>query len=473
MVATTATALLAFAVVALALPQQHAFDADLANSPPSYIQETGGIDRYDGHEVWRINWSSLSNTSRSALHNVLETAGDVWKATPEVIDVHLPPRVAAVLPSLIPKDAQATKIVPDLQALVNLSLAHPVPGLPGAYAPQSPLADPPTDFPDGGWNVSTLDTVFHDAFQPLPAIDRFLDALVNEYPETLHTFEFGQSAEGRPLRAFSAHRADGKADAPEVLIISGQHAREWVGPASAIYFLHALLVNLRENPKGTAAKVLREFTVTVVPTLNPDGLVYSREHSRMWRKNRQDVGGLICKGVDLNTNWGYEYKPSRLACSESYSGQHPFEAPETAAMANYIVNGAKDAPRNRMPRAFIDLHSYGQLFMFPYSFSCNVFPPDAENLMEAGMGVAKAIRLIGGPGYQTGQACQSTLRFSGDASDYAYAVGQIRWSYSAELRDTGTYGFMLPPFLIRPTGIDVVAGLSALALFIYDTEIEP
>ncbi len=111
--------------------------------------------------------------------------------------------------------------------------------------------------------------------------------------------------------------------------------------------------------------------------------------------------------------------------------------------------------------------------MFPYSFSCNVFPPDAENLMEAGIGVAKAIRMIGGPGYQTGQACQSTLRFAGDAADYTYAVGQVRWSYSAELRDTGTYGFMLPPFLIRPTGIDVVAGLSALALFIYTTEIEP
>jgi hypothetical protein len=33
-------------------------------------------------------------------------------------------------------------------------------------------------------------------------------------------------------------------------------------------------------------------------------------------------------------------------------------------MANYIVNGTADAPRKKMPRAFIDLHSYGQLCEF-------------------------------------------------------------------------------------------------------------
>lgn len=143
-----------------------------------------------------------------------------------MIDVHLSPRAAAVLPSLLPKDAHARKFVPDLQALVNLSLAHPLPDIPGAYAPRSPLVDPPTDLPDGGWNVSTLSTLFHDAFQPLAAGERFLDALVKEFPDTVHTFEIGQSAEGRPLRAYTAHRADGKEDAPEVVIISGQHARE-------------------------------------------------------------------------------------------------------------------------------------------------------------------------------------------------------------------------------------------------------
>lgn len=78
--------------------------------------------------------------------------------------------------------------------------------------------------------------------------------------------------------------------------------------------------------------------------------------------------------------------------------------------------------------------------MFPFAYSCEEFPADAENLMEAGLGVAKAIRMSDGVAYQTGQACDLTYRYSGDSMDYAYAVADVRWAYSAELRDTGTVG---------------------------------
>lgn len=60
--------------------------------------------------------------------------------------------------------------------------------------------------------------------------------------------------------------------------------------------LHALLIDSVDDPLSSAAKLLGHFVWTVIPTMNPDGYVYSREHSRMWRKNRQDVGGLVCKG---------------------------------------------------------------------------------------------------------------------------------------------------------------------------------
>ena len=38
------------------------------------------------------------------------------------------------------------------------------------------------------------------------------------------------------------------------------------------------------------------FTFTIVPTVNPDGYVYSHEHSRLWRKNRQYLGREDCVG---------------------------------------------------------------------------------------------------------------------------------------------------------------------------------
>lgn len=183
---------------------------------------------------------------------------------------------------------------------------------------------------------------------------------------------------------------------------------------------------------------MKAFTFTIIPTINPDGYTYSREHSRLWRKNRQDAGGaekgcwgelaiprsaslsvsvcwigldIICSdhnfsskegtvkqylrlngkcrltpGIDTNTNWGYKWRQSRApVCSDTFSGTEAFQAYETRAMANYLANGTTwtsepdpesategmlvvggeptpaPAPGKRRVRAFVDLHSYGQL----------------------------------------------------------------------------------------------------------------
>ena len=94
--------------------------------------------------------------------------------------------------------------------------------------------------------------------------------------------------------------------------------------------------------------------------------------------------------------------------------------------------------------------------MFPFAYSCDDFPPDAEMLEEAALGVGKAMRTRHGDGYQAGQACDLTYRSvtfllacnfrlmsraPGDAIDFAYGVADVRWSYSAELRDTGTVSY--------------------------------
>ncbi len=58
--------------------------------------------------------------------------------------------------------------------------------------------------------------------------------------------------------------------------------------------------------------------------------------------------------------------------------------------------------------------------------------------MEAGLGVARAIKAHSGTQYKTGQACDLVYRMAGDSVDFAYGEEGIRWAYSAELRDTGT-----------------------------------
>lgn len=105
--------------------------------------------------------------------------------------------------------------------------------------------------------------------------------------------------------------------------------------------------------------MLNKFTFSVIPTINPDGFVYSQSH-RMWRKNRQPVGHKSCVGIDLNSNWAYKWKKEKKEkpCNEGYRGKAAFEAYETKAVGEWLAKGAE---RGTRVRAFIDLHSYGQL----------------------------------------------------------------------------------------------------------------
>jgi extracellular matrix protein 14 len=144
---------------------------------------------------------------------------------------------------------------------------------------------------------------------------------------------------------------------------------QWIGPSTSMYFLHSILTSARDSPDGEMVKLLKSFTFTVIPTVNPDGYVFSHDHSRMWRKNRQDVGDNLCLGVDLNSNWGYKWRhPKSSVCSDTYPGRWAFDSPETRAVGWYLANGtmpdesAKEGTTSgRRVRAFIDLHSYGQL----------------------------------------------------------------------------------------------------------------
>ncbi|ORY34862.1 putative cell wall organization and biogenesis-related protein [Naematelia encephala] len=466
-------------VSALAVPDQTVWDI------PSKSQR----DRYDGHEVWRVDWEFLGRDAQEKLLEHLHLRDvDIWRSTPSALDIRVPPHTSREIRLLFPPRTLIDTLIPDLQTHIESS----------AVMSRPKRSD---------WDASTLRTPFYDAYHDYDDINRFGAAMVRTFNGvkgiTVEEFSIGKTAEGREIKGWTAHLDkeepegwrkhsgkergkgrkrpvedeeddEGDDDAVyEFVIQSGQHAREWVGPASAIYAIHSLLLEAANNPDSEAAKYLHAFAFTVVPLLNPDGYEYSQKHSRMWRKNRQDTGHKGCEGIDLNSNWGYKWGPRKTisACSESYPGAQAFEAYETKAMANYLANGTTGRHGQRKVRAFIDLHSYGQLFMFPFAHSCADFPPDAEMLMEAGLGVAKTMRLQRGEEYQSGQACDMTYRAPGDSIDYAYGVIDARWSYSAELRDTGTYGFMLPADQIRPNAEEVAAGLTYLAKFIYNAEI--
>ena len=56
--------------------------------------------------------------------------------------------------------------------------------------------------------------------------------------------------------------------------------------------------------------------------------------------------------------------------------------------------------------------------------------------------------------------------------DWAYARGDIKYSYTIKLRDTGNHGFLLPKSDIVPSGEETLAMSLSLAEFIRQKEIE-
>lgn len=77
--------------------------------------------------------------------------------------------------------------------------------------------------------MTSLGTLFHNAFQPLDAIYRFGDDLSEAF-SAVRKIEIGKSAEGRPIVGFTTHIDQGdRHEKPEIVIVAGQHAREVSG----------------------------------------------------------------------------------------------------------------------------------------------------------------------------------------------------------------------------------------------------
>lgn len=55
---------------------------------------------------------------------------------------------------------------------------------------------------------------------------------------------------------------------------------------------------------------------------------------------------------------------------------------------------------------------------------------------------------------------------SGSSADWTFDELKIFFSYGVELRDDGTYGFLLPEDQILPTAMETFEGLKALAFYI-------
>ncbi|KAL2019977.1 hypothetical protein VTK56DRAFT_8977 [Thermocarpiscus australiensis] len=396
---------------------------------------------------------------------------DVWAFTTEHVDVRLDKDDLSALLTLLPNSLQPSVLIPDVAAAVWATY-------PSTAVERSRFDSSMTDPARMKTSLDGMGNVFFRDYQPLTVITSWMRLLEAMFPSLTSMTSIGKSYEGRDIYALRvgmrSDNGEARGSRQTVLITGGVHGREWISTSTVNYLLWSVVTSYDKEPMIT--KLLERFDIAFIPVLNPDGYEYTWQTDRLWRKSRQQTKMRFCRGLDLDHAFGYAWEAAKHQsdpCSESYGGDRPFQAVEASELAKWAKNETENGTRFI---AFLDLHSYSQQILFPYSYTCSLDPPNRENLEELAMGLAKAIRLSSGEMYSVTSACEGAVARAhsasdsfprieaggGSAIDWFYHELQARYSYQIRLRDTGSYGFLLPSDNIVPTGEEMLNALKYL-----------
>ncbi|PPJ52703.1 hypothetical protein CBER1_11122 [Cercospora berteroae] len=442
------------------------------------------VARYGGDLVLRFNMST-SEESASLAEAADTLMLDVWQFAHDWVDIRLSKDSVPLLLGLLPDSLQhAHKPLMGEKELSEAIIAN----YQKSTHRNTPAFNQPTRRPLGALeHASEADTnIFFGDFQPFNVIEPWLRLMSSLFTTHVRHVNIGLSYEGRSIPAVRVGVHPTNNDDPNpprrktILISGGLHAREWISTTTVNYIAYSLITGYGKDHMTT--QLLENFDFVFIPTLNPDGYIYTWETDRLWRKNRQQTGIRFCQGMDLDRSFGFEWSATDNPCSESYTGESPFEAVEAKRLADWAKNETEN--NNVDFVGFLDLHSYSQEVLYPYSYSCDDEPPGLENLEELGMGLAKAIRATHGRNYEVMSACEGNsvmtstnkkvhLRPSveatgGSALDFFYRTMGVRYAYQLKLRDRGTYGFLLPKEHIIPAGKEILNAVLYFTSFLND-----
>jgi len=301
-----------------------------------------------------------------------------------------------------------------------------------------------------------------DWYQAYRTFDEFgtrLDAIASNRPDLVTPITIGTSLEGRPLRGLRVTAPDApgnpRSSRPILFLIGGQHAREWVGPATTLYAVDQLLAEYETSER--VRSLLERVEIISIPIINPDGYVYTwaSSNNRFWRKNRRVDANANPVGVDNNRNWGYQWGldsgSSPNTNSETYRGNHAFSEPETAAIREFV-----HATPNI--RCAVDIHTASQDMMGPWGFQA-ALSPDHTTFMSLLTLWRAAVQAVYGTPFDIGAISTSLYLVSGGSVDWWYGARGIL-GISVELRVGG--GFAPAASTIRPNCEEQYQGILTL-----------
>jgi len=292
-----------------------------------------------------------------------------------------------------------------------------------------------------------------DSYGTLDDIYEFLNSIAANY-SFVEVRDIGKSFEDRDLKVLKISKPSSFADKPAIWIDAAIHSPEWISPAVATYVINELLTS--NEPE--VVKISEDFDLYIMPVMNPDGYVYAHEFDRGWRKTRAETSNPLCKGVDANRNWDYEFNTggsSSDPCSQSYHGGVAFNQPETRAVSNFYNTIATQT------KMYLTLHSYSQYIMLPFGYSNQTYD-DYDEWMRIAEATSRAIAGPFGTQFQWGNIVDLLYVSSGGSVDWIKGVHDTSIVLAFELRDFGRHGLILPPEQIRPSGIEFMEGFKEL-----------
>lgn len=120
---------------------------------------------------------------------------------------------------------------------------------------ENPLTKDSNEF---GWtSYHTLDQIY-----------KWLDSLVDKYPENVEGLVGGKTYEGREIKGVKLSFGQNKS---AVFIEGGIHAREWISPATVTYLLNEFLTSDNQDIR----KLAESYDWYIFPVVNPDGYVFT------------------------------------------------------------------------------------------------------------------------------------------------------------------------------------------------------
>merc|ERR1712212_1471568 len=322
---------------------------------------------YHGYTVLRTE--KLDATTSKLVYNELaEVEGlSFWKdpAPGRQADIMAAPHMKTRLESWLQAQGIGhSPMVKDVQSLIEESRPSP-------KKSKSDVGNYTMDWED-----------YHD----YDTLEEFIAALAdaNDFASIIN---IGQSYEGRDMDVLAITKAG--PGAPNIWLEAGIHAREWISPAVATFLVRELVEDYAEHPE-----YLDNINWYFIPSANPDGYAYSWEHDRLWRKTRSDHGSILgCKGVDPNRNWDFHYGESGVShqkCSDTYCGPEAFSEPEMRNIRDFVQT------LDPVPVLGHTFHSYSQLWLWPYGYAHNAYPPNYKENQQLAIDASNALYKVHG-----------------------------------------------------------------------------